>query len=57
MNSPQTKNRESVQEFCKSVTELSDIDRLSTEGTLDKHGIATGGKVINPFTGKAIPVS
>lgn len=49
-------NKESVQAFCKSVAELSDIDRLSTEGTLDKRGIATGGHVINPFTGKSIPI-
>ncbi|HJP15781.1 MAG TPA: leucine--tRNA ligase, partial [Acidimicrobiales bacterium] len=49
-------NKELVQAFCESVAELSDIDRLSSEGTLEKRGIATGGHVINPFTGKAIPV-
>jgi leucyl-tRNA synthetase len=34
----------------------SDIERLSTEGALDKRGAATGSFCVNPFTGAAIPV-
>ena len=48
--------RQEVEDFCASVVGLSDIDRLSSEGALDKRGVATGGSVINPFTGQAIPV-
>ena len=48
--------RSAVDDFRASVAGRSEIDRLSTEGTLDKRGVATGGRVINPFNGRPIPV-
>ncbi len=45
-----------VDAFRSEVAARSDIDRLSTEGALDKRGVSTGGRVVNPFTGLAIPV-
>jgi leucyl-tRNA synthetase len=48
--------RATVDAFRASVAGRSEIDRLSTEGSLDKRGVATGCRVMNPFTGQAIPV-
>ncbi len=48
--------RAAVDAFRASVAGRSDIERQSTEGALDKRGVATGGRVVNPFTGQAIPV-
>ena len=48
--------RDAVEAFRETVAGKSEIDRLSTEGTLDKRGVATGTKVINPFTGQPIPL-
>ena len=48
--------RAAVDAFRTSVEGLSEIDRMSTTGPLDKRGVATGGRVVNPFTGQAIPV-
>jgi leucyl-tRNA synthetase len=45
-----------VHAFRSSLAGRSEIDRLSSEGDLDKRGIATGGRVVNPFTGQAIPL-
>ena len=45
-----------VAAFAKEVSGKSEIDRLSTAGAIEKRGIATGSSVINPFTGKAIPL-
>ena len=45
-----------VEAFRSSVAGRSEIDRLSTGGSLDKRGVATGARVVNPFTGKAIPL-
>ena len=50
------KERATVDAFRASVAGRSEIDRLSTEGSLDKRGVATGCRVVNPFTGQAIPV-
>ena len=49
-------HRSEVDAFRAAVAGRSDIERLSTDGTLDKRGVATGGMVVNPFTGRAIPV-
>ena len=49
-------HRAEVEAFRSSVAGRSEIDRLSTEGALDKRGVATGGRVVNPFTGQAIPI-
>ena len=34
----------------------SEIDRLSTEGPLDKRGVFTGAYALNPFTGQPVPI-
>ena len=48
--------RDAVAAFKATVAGQSEIDRLSTEGTAEKRGVATGTSVINPFTGEAIPL-
>ncbi|MDP6241384.1 MAG: leucine--tRNA ligase [Acidimicrobiales bacterium] len=48
--------RADVAAFRSSLAGRSEIDRLSSEGTLEKRGMATGGRVVNPFTGRAIPL-
>ena len=48
--------RADVAAFRSSLAGRSEIDRLSSGDTLDKRGIATGGRVVNPFTGRAIPL-
>ena len=49
-------NKEAVEAFVERVRKESDIERLSTEGALEKRGVFTGSHVINPFTGKPVPV-
>ena len=48
--------RETVEAFRTGVAGRSEIDRLSTEGPLDKRGVATGAFVVNPFTGYPVPL-
>ena len=48
--------RAAVEEFRRSVASQSEMQRLSTEGRLDKRGVACGTSVINPFTGRAVPL-
>ena len=48
--------RADVDAFRAEVTGRSEIDRMSTSAALDKRGVATGGRVVNPFTGMAIPI-
>ncbi len=48
--------RAAVAEFRTEVAKRSEIDRLSSEGPIAKRGVATGRSVINPFTGRAIPL-
>jgi leucyl-tRNA synthetase len=45
-----------VEAFRQEVAGKSEIDRLSTEGAIEKRGVFTGGHVINPFNNKPIPV-
>ena len=45
---------EAVQEFCKKVRSMNDVDRSSDE--LEKEGVFTGAYCINPFNGQAIPI-
>ncbi len=49
-------NQEAVAAFRTEVSNMSEIDRLSTEGPVDKRGVFTGSRVVNPFTGQAIPL-
>jgi len=50
--------RAEVEQLCTSAAGKSELDRTSEEGveTLAKRGAFTGGHVVNPFTGQAIPV-
>ncbi len=49
-------NRAAVEAFAAEVRGRSEIERLSTEGPVAKRGVATGSSVVNPFTGRAIPL-
>ncbi|MDY7106884.1 MAG: leucine--tRNA ligase [Actinomycetota bacterium] len=49
-------HRAEVEAFRASVSTRTEIERLSTEGPIDKRGVFTGSHVVNPFTGKAIPI-
>ena len=48
--------RAAVEEFRRSVATQSEMERLSTEGLLDKRGVACGTSLINPFTGRPVPL-
>ncbi len=47
---------DAVNAFRAEVADKSDIDRMSTSAALDKRGVFTGSRVVNPFNGKAIPL-
>jgi leucyl-tRNA synthetase len=49
-------HREAVAAFVRGVRNTSEVDRLSSEGALEKRGAFTGAYVMNPFTGKAVPL-
>ena len=49
-------HRAAVEEFRRSVATQSEMQRLSTEGHLGKRGVACGTSVINPFTGRPVPL-
>ena len=49
-------HRAAVENFVKEVTAAADIDRLSTEGGLEKRGLFTGAYVLNPFNEQPVPV-
>ncbi len=51
-----TEHEQSVTEFVERVRKTSEVDRLSTEGALDKRGVDTGAKAINPFNGEPVPI-
>ncbi len=48
--------REDVAAFVERVRGESDIERQSTEGGLEKRGVFTGARAVNPFTGQPVPV-
>ncbi len=50
--------RPEVERLRRTAAAKSELDRTSEEGvdTLAKRGACTGGYVVNPFTGEAIPV-
>ena len=48
--------RPAIEAFRESVAGRSEIDRLSSTGSLDKRGVATGYHVVNPFNGQPIPL-
>jgi len=45
-----------VAELEARVAGESEVDRLSTEGPLDKRGAATGSFCVNPFNGARVPI-
>jgi leucyl-tRNA synthetase len=45
-----------VAEFLERVRRSTDMERQSSEGSLEKRGVFTGSRVTNPFNGKSIPV-
>lgn len=47
---------DAVAAFVRKARETSEIDRLSSEGSLAKRGVFTGAYVLNPFTGKPVPL-
>ncbi|PZV16007.1 MAG: leucine--tRNA ligase [Pseudanabaena sp.] len=46
--------KEAVEAFIQEVKNLSDIDRTSDDRP--KRGVAIGASVVNPFTGKEVPI-
>ncbi|MGH9282458.1 MAG: leucine--tRNA ligase, partial [Acidimicrobiales bacterium] len=48
--------RAAVAEFKERVSRESEIERMSTEGALEKRGVLTGSSVVNPFNGQPVPV-
>jgi leucyl-tRNA synthetase len=48
--------RAEVEAFVAHARATSDVDRLSSEGSLDKRGIFTGAHLRNPFTGEPVPL-
>jgi leucyl-tRNA synthetase len=45
-----------VERFINQARMTSDIDRLSSEGALDKRGVFTGAHALNPFTNEPVPI-
>ena len=49
-------HRAEVEAFVEQARNTSEMDRLSSEGALDKRGVFTGSYLRNPFTGQAVPL-
>jgi leucyl-tRNA synthetase len=48
--------RMAVDEFVERVRHETEIERLSTEGDVDKRGVFTGAYAINPFNEQPVPI-
>lgn len=48
--------RPAVEEFIAKARNTSEMDRLSSEGALDKRGVFTGSYLLNPFTQQPVPL-
>ncbi|MEX1021927.1 MAG: leucine--tRNA ligase [Dehalococcoidia bacterium] len=48
--------RTDVTAFIERVRRTTEIERLSTEGSLEKRGVFTGSYAVNPFNGEPVPV-
>ena len=48
--------RAEVDAFVAEARRASDVERMSSEGSLDKRGIFTGAHLRNPFTGRPVPL-
>jgi leucyl-tRNA synthetase len=49
-------HRPVVAAFVAQARDTSDVDRMKSEGALDKRGIFTGSYLLNPFTGQPVPL-
>ncbi len=49
-------HRDAVEAFVEQARNTSEMDRLSSEGALDKRGVFTGSYLLNPFTEKPVPL-
>ncbi len=48
--------RAEVLAFAANARKASDVERMSSEGSLDKRGVFTGSYVLNPFTKNPVPL-
>ncbi len=48
--------RAEVEEFVARARQQSDVERMSAEGSQAKSGTFTGAHVLNPFTGRPVPL-
>ncbi|MDQ3294353.1 MAG: leucine--tRNA ligase, partial [Actinomycetota bacterium] len=48
--------RAEVEAFVDHARNTSEVDRLSSVGTLSKRGCAIGAEAVNPFTGEPVPI-
>jgi leucyl-tRNA synthetase len=49
-------HRAEVAAFVERVRNTAEVDRLSSEGPIDKRGCPTGAFALNPFTGTPVPI-
>ena len=49
-------HRDEVEAFIAKARSTSEMDRLSSEGTIDKRGVFTGSYLQNPFNGEPVPL-
>jgi leucyl-tRNA synthetase len=49
-------HKDAVDDLRARASQASDMERLSSEGPLEKRGAFTGSHAINPFNGEVIPV-
>ncbi len=48
--------RAEVEAFAAKARGTSDVDRMKSEGALDKRGVFTGAYLLNPFTDQPVPL-
>jgi leucyl-tRNA synthetase len=48
--------RREIDAFVEQARNTSEIDRMSSEGSLAKRGVFTGAHLLNPFTGAPVPL-
>jgi len=48
--------RDEVEAFIATARSKSEMDRLSSEGAIDKRGVFTGSYLENPFNGEPVPL-
>jgi leucyl-tRNA synthetase len=49
-------HRDEVEAFITKARSTSEMDRLSSEGAIDKRGVFTGAYLQNPFNGQPVPL-